>query len=105
MEFYVTFGQDHPLRHHYVIARGATYDRARRAVFQILGPKWAFMYDSRPWDPELLGAVGEPIEAENILDEEAEPEDTQHTIDCDALAATGFSSEHIATVLRDPKSD
>ena len=105
MEFYVTFGQDHPLRHHYVIVRSISQDRARKAVFQVLGTKWAFLYNTRPWHPETLGPVGEPIDAEEILDEEAEPEDTQHTIDCDALTATGFSSEHIATVLRDPKSD
>jgi hypothetical protein len=55
-----------------------------------------------------FGAAGVPIDAEEILDEEAEPpelEDTQRTIDCTALASTGFSSEHIATVLRDPRKD
>ena len=62
MIFYVTFGQQHPLRHGYVIIHATDYSQAREAAFDALGTKWAFIYnDTKDMSIYKLGAVGEPI--------------------------------------------
>ncbi len=62
MIFYVTFGQNHPLRHGYVIIQAYDASAAREAAFDVLGNKWAFIYnDTEDMSCYKLGAVGEPI--------------------------------------------
>ena len=60
--FYITFGQNHPLRNGYVVVRASSRELAREAAFEVLGNKWAFLYDETEdmsWYP--LGAVGEKV--------------------------------------------
>ncbi len=68
MNFYVTFGQLHPLRDGYVVVSAPDMSAARAAAFAVLGPKWAFAYDQQPSPARYpLGAVGRPIEADEVL--------------------------------------
>ncbi len=67
MNFYVTFGQLHPLRDGYVVVSAASESEARLATFNVLGPKWAFLYPELPNPARYpLGAVGRPIEADEV---------------------------------------
>ena len=64
--FYVTFGQRHPLRDHFVIVTASSYENARAAAMDVLGIKWAFIYeDCRDvLDNCPGGVVGATIEGE-----------------------------------------
>lgn len=64
--FFVTFGQSHPLRDHWVEVTGSTYTSARELVFEIFGPKFAFMYAEKDFKREYfpLGKVGFTLEAD-----------------------------------------
>jgi hypothetical protein len=61
-KFYITFGQNHPLRNGYVVVRASDRELAREAAFDVFGTKWAFLHDETEdmtW--YSLGAIGEPI--------------------------------------------
>lgn len=45
MNFYVTFGQKHPLRNGYVVVIASNYEQARKATFDVFGNKWAMLND------------------------------------------------------------
>lgn len=45
-KFYVTFGQNHPLRDGYVVIEALDYDTARQAAFDIFGQKFAFIRET-----------------------------------------------------------
>lgn len=66
MIFFITFGQNHPLRDHWVEVRAKDYDAARAATFEVLGPKFAFFYDKEHFSPEYFpcGKVGRTIQGE-----------------------------------------
>ena len=70
MKFYVTFGQDHPLRHGYVVVHADNMNWARAATFEVFGPKFCTVYpedhDMTRWHP--AGAIGEPIIAAEIIE-------------------------------------
>jgi hypothetical protein len=42
--FYLTFGQAHPLKDGWVLVRAESYDVARTEVFEIFGAKFATLY-------------------------------------------------------------
>jgi hypothetical protein len=42
LNWYVTFGQKHPLKDAYVIVEASSYSNARNAVFDVLGSHWCF---------------------------------------------------------------
>lgn len=54
--FYVTFGQVHPLKNHVVGIQADCYDTARSAIFHLIGPKFAFLYDALDKKDGLLQA-------------------------------------------------
>ncbi len=56
MKFYVTFGQDHPLRDGWIEVRASSYVLARLRIFEVLGTKWASMYYLVEFDPECFPA-------------------------------------------------
>jgi len=45
MNFYVTFGQLHPLRNGYVVVIASDYEQARKVTFEVLGNKWSSLND------------------------------------------------------------
>lgn len=55
--FYVTFGQDHEAVASWIDRRGwleieaETEQQAREMIFELLGPKWAFMSSRKPTHP------------------------------------------------------
>jgi hypothetical protein len=63
MRFFVTFGQRHPLRDHWVVIDAIDHDEARTLAFEVLGNKWAFLYDEKAFDKEFFpaGPVGRII--------------------------------------------
>ena len=71
MKFYVTFGQDHPLRYGYVVVEAPDMSWARAATFEVFGPKFCTVYppdhDMSKYHP--AGAIGEPIVAEEIIEQ------------------------------------
>jgi hypothetical protein len=62
MEYYVSFGQLHPLRDGYVVVIASSYENARTAVIAVLGNKWASLNTSDT-DMSLYpaGQIGRPI--------------------------------------------
>jgi hypothetical protein len=65
-KIYVTFGQNHPLRNSYIVVFASDYSKAREAVIDVLGTKWAFLYDRFEGikDNCPSGGVGNPIQGE-----------------------------------------
>lgn len=43
-KFYLTFGQNHPLRNGYVLVEAPSEEEARQEVVSVFGTKWAFLY-------------------------------------------------------------
>jgi hypothetical protein len=64
--YYVTFGQSHPLRDNYITVRATSYDNARTVLFDVLGTKWAFIYENAKAVIDMCekGPVGYVIEGE-----------------------------------------
>ena len=62
MEFYVTFGSQHPLSRGYIVIAADNERLARTAAFKVLGPKWFTLYSEvPPLEMCPLGAFGDPI--------------------------------------------
>ena len=63
MNFFVTFGQAHPLRDYWVKVIAKDEGEARRVVADVLGQKFAFVYLEKDFHPQYFpgGEVGEPI--------------------------------------------
>jgi hypothetical protein len=63
MIFMITFGQAHPLRHHWIEIVAIDADAAREKAFAAFGPKWAFLYASKDFNPSYFpgGKVGETL--------------------------------------------
>ena len=62
LNWYVTFGQKHPLKDAYVIVEASSYSNARNAVFDVLGSHWCFLNNNPPkeeYAPD--GCVGNVI--------------------------------------------
>ena len=64
MTFYVTFGQDHPLKDYWMEIKAATYDVARSIAMSALGTKFAFLYSEDKFDKAYFpgGKVGKTME-------------------------------------------
>jgi hypothetical protein len=64
--YYVSFGQSHPLRDHYMVVTASSYANAREAIIVALGMKWAFIYENAKAviDMCVNGPVGYVIQGE-----------------------------------------
>lgn len=64
--FYVSFGQQHPLRDHFVRVLATDSTTAREAVSEVFGNKWSMMYTPLEMEGRTTyfpkGEVGEPIQ-------------------------------------------
>uniref|UniRef100_A0A6H1ZIR9 Uncharacterized protein n=1 Tax=viral metagenome TaxID=1070528 RepID=A0A6H1ZIR9_9ZZZZ len=63
MQFFLTFGQDHPLKDCWVEVAASSSSEARAKVFRIFGDKWAFLYSIEYFEPEYYpsGKVGRTL--------------------------------------------
>jgi hypothetical protein len=52
--FYLTFGQQHPLRNGWIEVEVDIYMEAREAVFEVFGNKWSGLYDEEHFKKELF---------------------------------------------------
>ena len=61
--FAVTFGQLHPLKDYWIEVEADNEGEARKALFIILGNRWAFIYPMDTFKPEgyLEGKIGRTI--------------------------------------------
>lgn len=66
--FYVTFGQSHPLRDHWIEIQGANYEVARELAFETFGPKFAFFYRKEDFNPDYFegGRAGRVIWTDKV---------------------------------------
>jgi hypothetical protein len=63
MIFMITFGQYHPLRNHWIEIEAIDAEAARMKSFDQFGPKWAFLYAAKDFNPSYFpgGKVGETL--------------------------------------------
>ncbi len=64
MKFYLTFGQDHPLRNGWVEIEALTYEEARKLAFDNFGRFWSNVYTTyEDFKKEcyLSGKIGETL--------------------------------------------
>lgn len=59
----ITFGQAHPLKDNWIEVEASNEGEARKALFDILGAKWAFIYEETEFEPKFYqgGKVGRTI--------------------------------------------
>ena len=63
MKFYLTFGQDHPLRNGWVEIEAPTYGEVRELVHGVFGTHWSMLYKEGEFEKEYfpLGKIGETL--------------------------------------------
>jgi len=64
--FFLTFSTSHPLQNNWIEVLAPTYDKAREAIFDAFGGKWAFMYTEEDFKPDYFpgGKVGKTLIAD-----------------------------------------
>jgi len=62
-KFYLTFGQRYPWRDGWVEVEAINYDMARKAVIEIFGKSWGWLYKEGEFDKKLFpdGKIGKTI--------------------------------------------
>ena len=66
MKYFLTFGQDHPLRNGWIEIETWAYGIARTLAFQFFGKHWAHVYKEEDFEKGLYpsGKIGEILRGE-----------------------------------------
>ena len=66
MKFYLTFGQQSPLRNGWIEVEAESYEEARELVYNVFGSRWSMLYREEGFDERVkahfpAGKLGETL--------------------------------------------